>query len=103
MNNLRVIAALTILSGAPLFAQMEANNLMVNVNVPTRQGANGNESSASVKLFLDGHELTVWSVEALSETPLHIVFVLDNGGHQQKLMSLAQDYVTKLAAAIRSS
>lgn len=35
--------------------------------------------------------------------PLDVVFVLDNGGHQQRMMTLAQDDVVLLASSMRES
>jgi hypothetical protein len=52
---------------------------------------------------LKGHELQVLSVERPPDVPLDVVFVLDNGSHQQRVMTLAQDYVVMLASSIRES
>jgi len=102
MKSLKTIAFLAITTWPPLLAQSDAGKLVVNVNPPISRNESA-QNSTPVKLFLDAHELPITRVERLPNTPLHVVFVLDNGGHQQGLMSLARDYVVKLATAVHNS
>jgi len=97
-----LLAPLFIVFCASLHAQNDGGLMTVNVSglvAPSDSTQNVNP----VKLFLKGHELPVSTVTDFSQMPLHVVFVLDNGRHQERLMPLAMDYVAKIAASIHVS
>jgi hypothetical protein len=99
MTRLSFLVVVLFVSGASVVAQDNPEQLIVNVSTPNPQHGTG----VSLKLFLKGHELQVLNVERPPDVPLDVVFVLDNGGHQQRMMALAQDYVVMLASSVRES
>lgn len=91
--------ALVLFNCASVIAQDNSEQLVVNVSTPNPQRG----TAAPLRLFLKGHELQVLSVEMPPDVPLDVVFVLDNGGHQQRMMTLAKDYVVMLGSGIREA
>ena len=97
MTRFSFLILVFFVGGASVAAQDRPEQLFVNVYTPNPQHG----TVTPPKLFLKGHELQVLSVQMSPDVPLDVVFVLDNGGHQQKLMGLAHDYVVLLASSIR--
>ena len=99
MIRLSFVAFVLFISCASVVAQDNSEQLIANVSMPNPQHG----TAAPPRLFLKGHELQVLSVQRPPDVPLDVVFVLDNGGHQQRMMALAQSYVVMLASGIRES
>ncbi len=99
MTRFLFLVVVLFVPGASVVAQDNSEQLIVNVSTPNPQHG----TVAPLKLFLKGRELQVLSVQRPPDVPLDVVFVLDNGGHQLRMMTLAQNYVVMLASGIRES
>lgn len=82
MTRFSILVLVFFAGGASVAAQDRPEKLFVNVYMPNPQHG----AVTPPKLFLKGHELHVLSVQRSPDVPLDVMFVLDNGGHQQKLM-----------------
>jgi hypothetical protein len=99
MKNRVGFLLLIFLSSRSVAAQNAPNQFGVYVPTAAVRSADAN----AVKLSLKQSNLQVTKVESPPDLPIHIVFVLDNGSHQQALTRLALDYVQMVAADIRDN
>lgn len=102
MKRNSVLTLLLLIYSGCVSAQNDRSRLTVNVYGPSLPD-DVRHLAPPTGMLLKGHPVSISAVENLPDIPLNVVFVLDNGVHQQGVMPLALDYVTKIAMAIHNS